>query len=387
MLTLAGAASCDRGEPRAAETDNAATGVSKTAETPAADPEPAEPAEVANGGETPEQITERLLNATFRNPPGVEAVSGPAPVSLDPDLIDHGDIRPNTKHTGRMTMTNIGDRPLKILALRSTCACTVPGIQSDTIPPGESITVSLELDATSTTGLTERYVMALFEGYTQPTQLIAQANVNYGIRTKVRYEPPDQTRLAEIDLQAVDESEPFRVISANGAPPEFVGGFDPEADEPRTRYTIRQDLSMYAPDALPQWFLIETDHPTGALIDIPVPNYEMPPERRRHRFNISESRLNFGRMTPDQLHEARFRVVGGDLPEASAFVESLEWNNIEQCDVEILEIRNDEGGIEVRLGVRPKPGYSGVLFGTVTIGAMGDERDFDIMGRVVPGES
>ncbi|HRX86935.1 MAG TPA: DUF1573 domain-containing protein, partial [Phycisphaerae bacterium] len=56
-----------------------------------------------------------------------------------------------------------GDKPLRILALRSTCACTVPGIQSDTIQPGESITIELELDANSATGATLRYIMALIE--------------------------------------------------------------------------------------------------------------------------------------------------------------------------------------------------------------------------------
>lgn len=190
----------------------------------------------------------------------------------------------------------------------------MPGIQSDTIQPGESITIELELDANSATGATLRYIMALIEGYTQPVQLIVQADVNYGVRTSVTYDPPDQARTADIELRSTDESVPFTVISAGGMAPKFLDGFDPVKDEPRTHYTIRQDFSMYSAEQLPRWFIIETDHPTAAVIDVPVPNYELNPELLRHRFNLSESRLVLGRMEAGESVQRTVRARRGPAP-------------------------------------------------------------------------
>jgi len=377
MLATALLASCDR---------------KKSPSPPNIDPPPVEKVEQEGSGEstpsaeTSEQITKRLLDAPFQHPRDVQPKSGLPPISLDPDLVELGDMMPNTKKSGTLTLTNVGDEPIRILALRSTCACTVPGIESDIVAPKESITIALELDAKSATGPNQRYIMALFEGYQQPVQLIVQADVNYGIRTRVTYDPPGQSRVATIQLQSTDESVPFRIISAGGEAPVFVGGFDPSKDEPRTKYTIRQDYSMYASEQLPRWFLIETDHPTSAVIDVPVPNYEIQPERQRHRFNVSESRLVFGQMHAGEQSFGRFRVVGGDLPDASEFVDSIEWTNTDQCDVEVVSAENDEGGIQMVIGVTPKEGLRGVLFGTVTLRAMGDSRPFDIIGRVVAPE-
>lgn len=361
------------------------------AESPAApDPEPlASDAGASDpdspAGETSAQLTRRLLDTPFMQPDGVQVRSGLPPISLTPEVVDLGDIAPRTSSHGTLTLTNTGDQPLRIVSLRTTCACTVPSIESDTIAPGESIDVVLELEAQSSTGPNERYIMALFEGYMQPVQLIVQADVNYGVRTQVAYDPPGQSRVATIHLQSADGA-PFSIISAGGQAPVFADGFDPESDEPRTEYSIRQDLSMYAAELLPKWFIIETDHATAALIDIPVPNYEAPPERRRHRFNLSEGRVVFGRMTPGERETASLRIVGGDLGPASAFVESVEWTNTDECEVEILSVTEDDGGLEVVVGVTPKREARGVLHGTVTIHAMGDARELDIMGRVVPGE-
>ncbi|MCA9307026.1 MAG: DUF1573 domain-containing protein [Phycisphaerales bacterium] len=338
-------------------------------------------------GETSEKITKRLLEASFMQPSGIEVVSGMPPISLDPDLVDLGDMMPNTKKSGSLIMRNVGDKPLRILALRSTCACTVPGIQSDTIQPGASITIELELDANSATGANLRYIMALIEGYTQPVQLIVQADVNYGVRTSVTYDPPDQSRTADIELRSTDESVPFTVISAGGMAPKFLDGFDPAKDEPRTHYTIRQDFSMYSAEQLPRWFIIETDHPTAAVIDVPVPNYELNPERLRHRFNLSESRLVLGRMEAGKSVQRTVRVLGGDLPPAEEFTILVTHAHEDLCGVSVSSSDNEEDGtLSLVIEVTPKPETRGVLFDTVSISWGGDTREIDIIGRVVAPE-
>ncbi|MCA9282004.1 MAG: DUF1573 domain-containing protein [Phycisphaeraceae bacterium] len=347
----------------------------------------APPAIEEPAGETSEQITKRLLEASFMQPSGIEVVSGMPPISLDPDLVDLGDMMPNTKKSGSLVMKNVGDKPLRILALRSTCACTVPGIQSDTIQPGESITIELELDANSATGATLRYIMALIEGYTQPVQLIVQADVNYGVRTSVTYDPPDQARTADIELRSTDESVPFTVISAGGMAPKFLDGFDPVKDEPRTHYTIRQDFSMYSAEQLPRWFIIETDHPTAAVIDVPVPNYELNPERLRHRFNLSESRLVLGRMEAGESVQRTVRVLGGDLPPAEEFTFLVTHALEDLCGVSVSSSDNEEDGtLSLVIEVTPKPETRGVLFDRVSISWGGDTREIDIIGRVVAPE-
>ncbi len=407
LLACLSAASCNKQDPAPIETtpqeasaeaapkpadstpaEPAATGAQER--TASADGSQAEPADTAP--ESPEALTQRLLEAPMGNTDGTPILGSLAPISLDPEVLDLGDMMPNTKGVGTMKLTNVGEAPLRIIGLRSTCACTIPGIQSDLIAPGASITVEIELDAGSATGLTERYVLAMFEGYTQPLQMVVNADVNYGVRTAVAYDPPGQTRLATITLEGVKPSEPFRVLSAGGKAPEYLDGFDPASDEPRAKYVIRQDLSEYEAESLPKWFIIETDHPTAAVIDVFVPNNEVFPERRRRAFNLSEQRLVFGAMKPGELVERSFRIVGGSLPPAEEFIESFEWTNTDQCDVEIVRLEKPEGvpqgrdgGFDITIGVRAKPGATGVVFGTVTIHAMGDTGSFDIIGRAVPG--
>ena len=144
---------------------------------------------------------------------------------------------------------------------------------------------------------------------------------------------------------------------------------------------------MYSAEQLPRWFIIETDHPTAAVIDVPVPNYELNPERLRHRFNLSESRLVLGRMEAGKSVQRTVRVLGGDLPPAEEFTILVTHAHEDLCGVSVSSSDNEEDGtLSLVIEVTPKPETRGVLFDTVSISWGGDTREIDIIGRVVAPE-
>ncbi len=300
----------------------------------------------------------------------------PPPVKIEPDVMDLGDLMPNVKIPGEFKITNLGTEPLYITAAMSTCSCTVAQLSERGIEPGMSVVLPITFESGPVITAQERDVMIRFHGYSKSAVGRVRANTNYGVRATVEYTPADQHRLGVVTLASVD-AQPFRVLSANGAPPEFL---DAANDAPRNHYELRFDLSAPPPQQLPKWFVIETDHPTSPIIDLPVENLEWEAERTLRPWSLSESRILLGVMPPMAQKEVIVtvrNVNSGGLD----FVKTL-WVEPDIADVSIFGMEQTDDGLKIRLRITPKDSHRGAFVAKVNFSALDHEDGVTLMGRI-----
>ncbi|MDX2115682.1 MAG: DUF1573 domain-containing protein [Planctomycetota bacterium] len=313
-----------------------------------------------------------------RTPPN----TNPPPVVIEPNPIDLGDLPPNTKVTAEFRVTNRGESPLTLISAMSMCWCTVTSPSDMVLDPGETIQIPVTYDSGPVVGWAERQVLMRFEGYSKNAVGRVQADTNYGVRARVTFDPPEQRRLAVVALESVDGAA-FSVLSVNGGAPDFVDGFEPGRDTPRARYQIGWDLSALAADKLPLWFVVETDHPTSPIIDLPVENMEWEPPRRGRIWTFTGANANVRRVEPGGFADVTLTLSGAP----GAPMDAIERIEVDPpvADVRIMGMAAaDTGGLKVRLRVTPNRDHRGLLLANVYVVASGHEESFMLMGRVVP---
>lgn len=315
-------------------------------------------------------------------PGGTAVPSGPAvPVELSPALIDLGDMMPETKKTGTITLKNYSAGTLKIQEVRSTCNCTVPELPTKEIGPGSSVELKATFESPIFMGPVRRNVYIFVEGYGQPIKIDVDARVNYGVKPLVRYIPEGQYRLGEFTLEDI-MGRPFRVLSAQGKPPEFLDGYNPASEPPRSKYVIRVDLRSIPESEMPKWFLVELDHPTAAVIDLRIMRDPSEPKPRPGPWQLSHERVLLWRMQPGESREVGvvLKNLRNDLP---ADIEELAAEN-DSAKVSFVRFEQSAEGPKAILRVETNPEHRGVLLCPVRFTTQGWTNRFDLIGRVVP---
>jgi len=99
-----------------------------------------------------------------------------APVTIEPALVQFGEVPQNTMQRQQVTLTNTGSSPLRIVDARPSCPCTTVNRQASTIAPGRSITLDIEMDSESRLGPKGVNVNVTFAGY-QPKRIPISATV------------------------------------------------------------------------------------------------------------------------------------------------------------------------------------------------------------------
>jgi hypothetical protein len=89
----------------------------------------------------------------------------PAPVTIDPPFVHFGEVPPNTMHTTQVTLTNNGTAPIRIIDTRPSCPCTKVQRNGNTINPGQSLTLGIEMDSESRIGPKSVSVNVMFRDY------------------------------------------------------------------------------------------------------------------------------------------------------------------------------------------------------------------------------
>lgn len=350
------------------------TVVPAAAQQPAAPAAPAVPAQPAArpGPTLPPQ------GPTWQDLTQGKKVSAP-PVTLEPEVIELGDVPINTKISRIVRMTNTGSETLTIEGVMSTCWCTAGEPSSRVIEPGQTTELAVTFDSGPYLQTAERQVVIRFAGYTRAVSPIVRASVNYGIRAVVSYDPPDQRRIGLVRLESATGSA-FDVLSADGRPPEFADGFDPERDDPRTTYTIRWDLSRYEAERIPPFFVIETSDESSPLIDLPVENLEWERPRMLRPWQFADLRAMLGRLDPATDKD----IVVTMAPFTTPAIDAIEnvWVDPPIADVRVMGTEGTPTGLKVRLRVTPRDDLRGPLFAEVRIAATGHQESFWLIGRI-----
>jgi hypothetical protein len=333
---------------------------------------------------SPASVT--AAHAAAQRGSGARAITPPR-LKVDPEVLDVGDVRPGQIVTGTVTLTNESDQPVVLIRTATSCACTVTSIANgQTIEPGGSLVVPIEYTGFEQHfGETGQQVVVFAEGFSVPVQIPVRANINRGIRPTVEFDPPSQYLVANVTLESID-GRPFRIESVALAPPVYMDGFDPERDEPRSRYIVRQDFSGLEPDTIPESLLIVTDHPGSPVMSLRVMNLEHTPDRGPRSFMIQQPPVLIHALpsTGVTVVEVPLWGISGEA------YELLEWfeARADRALVTLLGVRSepDRSLATLRLGIRPYPTHRGLL--TIHVWAtIKDHTEMTVLyGRVFAAE-
>lgn len=96
--------------------------------------------------------------------------SGTGSARIADPTIDLGVLTEGTARSARFTVTNTGDRPLRLLTSKADCGCTTATLPAEAIAPGASEEVEVLFNGRAPTGPLERHVTITTDG--DPASLV-----------------------------------------------------------------------------------------------------------------------------------------------------------------------------------------------------------------------
>lgn len=314
-------------------------------------------------------------------PPG--AIPATPPVSFDPPVLDFGIVVPSSTARGLITIRNEGEADVRIIASRTSCGCTnTTPLDGRVIPAGQTLTFDASMKIKSGLGPKHEQVAILFEGY-------AEGLVRYDLRAEaslpVRAVPPvlraTETLTGRVDLESRDGAA-FRVLTAGGAPPRFVG-FDPATDAPRSHYTIEWDLTAAQVHGEVPWFwVVETDRPDAPIVDLRVQHDTTRVEQPRGRPWVPKDlRVIVGSIevgTPVEFESYIEFASGIPIPTGTAAVASPSSNIM----VELVRTWTVRQELHYRIRMTVTDAPPGPFYELMTLKAAGFDAPLRLIGRV-----
>jgi hypothetical protein len=190
----------------------------------------------------------------------------PAPVSIEPPMVNFGKVKPGSKLPAKFVIRNLGSQPLTIKSVVPSCKCTDVNILAGTvIAPNASVELLATLDVPGTPGEKDAKVFLTFEGYGAPQMAMLKADASLPIRVTPAYIDALKSVVEGTIVVASDDGKPFQILSAGGIAPRFVG-FDPAKDAPKDSYTLRWTVPSTSCETMPLWWIVERDRADCPLV-------------------------------------------------------------------------------------------------------------------------
>ncbi len=178
-------------------------------------------------------------------------------IKIEPDVLDLGEMTPDTAKTGKVKLINISNKPILITKAVTSCGCTTAGAPKDPIPVGGSAEVEITLKPGPKAGapLSKRVTFQI-DGHT-PMMVTVQGTVPaYITMTPDVLEAPAEGKTNEgaITFKCLDGT-PFRITSA--VPP-IVPDISPEA---KADQVVHVDWKAWEETGRTIKLTFSTDHP------------------------------------------------------------------------------------------------------------------------------
>jgi hypothetical protein len=372
-------------------------------DAPAAENPPAEPAPVpvkplvnpvpaAAKSERP-QVKELGLGTKPQRGGVAGNPSGWPPVEFEPAVMDFGVLAPGDSARGTSRIWNVGSQPLRIVKSITSCGCTAAeNLGGRVIPPGGHTEFTTTMSMKSGLGEKMEKISIIFEQY-RHTYVVQYFTAEVSL--PVRMVPPHlaasqrdprterwvNTMSGQIEVKSLDD-EPFRILRAHGAAPEYVG-FDPATDEPRSAYTIRWDLNRFG-NAIPWFWAVETDRPDAPVVDARVQHVSTRPTRVADRgWHPKDQRVLVGVVAREEPFEitTSFEHDAGYVPDPTTAAVSSQSSFLR---AELVDAQRDDRYLQFRIRVTPtRSAEPGLLYGTLEVSASGFSVPLYIIGRIV----
>jgi hypothetical protein len=330
----------------------------------------------------PEAAAEAGPASSPAPPAEQETIHGPPPLAFEPPVLDLGVLNVGQSGSGTVKVRNVGDRTVKILTTRASCACTyAKDISGTVLAPGEAVDLSATLEPKPGVGDKKEGIRVVAAGYTESVTLDVIGEVALAIRAIPAGLPAYQVGLrGQVDVVSRDEV-PFRIVRAGGKPPQFVG-FDPASDAPRSRYTLRWDLTSYTTQTMPWWWVVETDRPDAPLVDVRVMHDATKVDRsRRFRWIRGDLRILGGVLRSGQTHDFRTKLqynpkgqTDPGVPEVAALTPGISAELVSHetidsdihCTIRVTVLREEPGLLYEKINIT-SGGFSSPIWFIATL--------------------
>lgn len=287
-------------------------------------------------------------------------------VEMDPPEVDLGFVMPNQEVSTTVMIRNTGDTPITIAAIRPSCKCTsLNNLAGYVIAPGDEVPMRASVEKRAVLSPIKANVNVIFEGYSDPVEIPIYGEVSRAVRASPSYFNCTKGVVSgRVVIESIDD-RPFNILSAQGEAPDFIG-FDPEIDEPISSYTLNWDVSKYTTETIPEWWVLETDHPQAPLVDIKV----------RHMWAIQKLLVGVkGRpWHPASQHLVLDPIPSGGAGEVVLGINTLGRDEITRAqslsndfDVELVSVERKGVNAECTLRIIPRAGHEGLLYGQIQL--------------------
>lgn len=327
-----------------------------------------------------------------------QQVTPPAPVSIEPPLIDFGKVAPGAKLPGKFVVRNVGNQPLTVKSVVPSCKCTDVNLAAGTvIAVGGSVELTATLDVPRTPGEKDAKVFLTFEGFGAPQVAMLKADASLPIRAVPAYVDALKSVVEGTIALSSEDGKPFRILSAGGLPPRFLG-FDPAKDSPLSAYQLKWGIPNTSCEKMPLWWVVETDRADCPLVAL------------RIRHECTGSRADPGKAErywffPEPLAVAG-RLVEGESVVVSMIIEHYnpkgrgaivrpEWSQVKSVRALSSQITATLEGVRlgakddeaVLIRVAPAAGVTGIIYALVEIQTATGTGVFAVSMQSVIGKS
>ena len=308
------------------------------------------------------------------------------PFRLRSDTIEVGVLRPSAQVERTFEVFNASRLPVTLTRVTGTCTCVggLPGGRQS-VPSGEVAQVSVTLKARPNPGPVSEIVTIWYLDPETGVERNFSVTVVGEIALAVKADPFFINLLGErtgtIRL-TTDEDRPFRVLSAGGGAPVYdlrgyPEGEDP--DQPRRRHAISFNFTDVPDSDIPQFMIIETDHPEAPIMDLRIIHRGMIAEAAKtHPWALTHDRVILGAQAPGAEVEFTMAIVNVD--QAARLEATLASSAL---GVEVIEVNPDRD--RVNYGLRftvASDAPAGLRHERLTLSAGGVEKTISVFVRV-----
>lgn len=308
------------------------------------------------------------------------------PFRLRSDTVDVGVLRPSAQVDRTIEIFNASRLPVTLTRVTGTCTCVggLPGGRQS-VPSGEVAEVTITLKARPNPGPVSEVVTIWYLDPETGAERNFSVTVVGEIALAVKAEPFFINLLGErtgtIRL-STDERRPFRILSSGGAAPVYDLRGYPEGEDPaqpRMRHALSYNFTDVDDSDVPQFWIIETDHPEAPIMDLRMIHRGMIAEAAKtHPWALTHDRVILGALAPGAGIDFTMAIVNVNQ---SATLEAALDSQV--MGVEVIEAipASDRVNYGLRFTVSPDA-PAGFRHERLTLSAGGVDKTISVFVRV-----
>lgn len=178
-----------------------------------------------------------------------QAATAVPDIQFEAKVYDFGEAQPNVTVNHTYRFKNVGQAPLKVLKVTSSCGCTATGLSKDELLPGEEGEISVALTVPSMRGATTKSVYVETNDPDEPRSVLS---IKGKVVTEWVFDPSERITFGRVSSEEVQErrlkvyphqNRALDITDVRVEAPDFDVSFDKVSDEPVWELVVKTKLS------------------------------------------------------------------------------------------------------------------------------------------------